>query len=995
LDPTSKRRGSSKDVELFPFATSPSPSSSHEKQETRIIRGPEQVANQIISLVTRASEDQISPSVNAVFDRRGPNIIPAYFVVGAQQSTMKRRGDKFAVRVITDIQPENVEQVKQILTEGGRGINVKHIEGNIRKFAYSRTEGLEISRSLQNGQPEEIVYSKDPEFVAQLSQTFEGLWLKGIPANARIREIEQGIQPESTFVLENAKEIANKIKISCESSTKSLLFCTTQAVMQSGYEILIDAYKKALENQRKGQNQELLRERRGRRKKEEEREAADAAAFPFLIDKIQSYDDSEDDATGKLLGFKWITKIEDSKIVPVVRELVGLGVEIKHFENDPPLPFQFGLKDSQELFVTFEGEGAGSGNNIGGAKRILRVLFSNERAYVAQFESVFEKLWERGIPAFERIREIEEGTIPRRTVIIHGLENTVRASLALFSNAERSFNAVSDFNAPSFSVRVDAYKSAYLDLRRRGVNVRAITEIVKENLSFCKEILKLGLVPELRHMDGIKGNFAVTEKEFVAASTIQESSGANELIYSNDKQIVAQNQYVFDTLWNNAIPAELKIKQLEDGLEPEETRLITDMNEIYKIGESLISQCKEEVLVILVNEQVLERNFGIIQKLATAQREKNLKIRIIVPSSPASFDSMGKAMPKMFRNPEWRSIDEQMSITCFIFDRKSMFLTQYTDPEASSAELAVSSNIYTTNKQTIKAIVAIFGALWRESELRGATEKVKQELEHTLVKEERTRKQAELLQDVLTHDIRNYSQVTKLSAQLLEDELKQDFSAKRKTEPILQSLLRSVDRTNELLERAKKLGKIVSEVHPALYPIELGHTIENAMSLVKDGFPEKRIIDKREVSIDDDEEEDGHNGALVLADELLSDVFLNLYSNSIRYTDGGVVPITTSMEKIKRPISSSSSSSSQEIDLQQSYWKIIVTDEGRGIPDDMKDRLFLRYLESAKGTGLGLSIVHALVVDRYHGSVHVYDRIPGDYTKGTRVEILLPSEESN
>jgi hypothetical protein len=38
---------------------------------------------------------------------------------------------------------------------------------------------------------------------------------------------------------------------------------------------------------------------------------------------------------------------------------------------------------------------------------------------------------------------------------------------------------------------------------------------------------------------------------------------ASQIIYSDVKEIVEQGQYIFDTLWNRAIPAEQKINEIE------------------------------------------------------------------------------------------------------------------------------------------------------------------------------------------------------------------------------------------------------------------------------------------------------------------------------------------------------------------------------------------------------------------------------------------------
>jgi signal transduction histidine kinase len=74
---------------------------------------------------------------------------------------------------------------------------------------------------------------------------------------------------------------------------------------------------------------------------------------------------------------------------------------------------------------------------------------------------------------------------------------------------------------------------------------------------------------------------------------------------------------------------------------------------------------------------------------------------------------------------------------------------------------------------------------------------------------------------------------------------------------------------------------------------------------------------------------------------------------------------------------------------KRNYWKIRVADRGVGVPDELKEKAFRRYLDSAIGSGLGLSIVRALVVERYAGNVMIKDRVPGSRSEGTVVEIWL------
>jgi hypothetical protein len=42
-----------------------------------------------------------------------------------------------------------------------------------------------------------------------------------------------------------------------------------------------------------------------------------------------------------------------------------------------------------------------------------------------------------------------------------------------------------------------------------------------------------------------------------------------EIVYSNVRSIVEQQRYLFENLWNKAIPAEHKIMEIEEGVELE------------------------------------------------------------------------------------------------------------------------------------------------------------------------------------------------------------------------------------------------------------------------------------------------------------------------------------------------------------------------------------------------------------------------------------------
>jgi two-component system sensor histidine kinase VicK len=159
-----------------------------------------------------------------------------------------------------------------------------------------------------------------------------------------------------------------------------------------------------------------------------------------------------------------------------------------------------------------------------------------------------------------------------KSEILYGVENAVGRGVYFMSNVKQKMDIFFDRHAPSIVVEVREYRDGYIDIRKRGGKIRAFTEITKDNVKHCKELIKI--VDELRHLDGVKGGIAINDSEYMATTVLQEAKPLTQVIYSNVKEVVEQGQYIFDTLWNVAIPAEQKIREIEEGKIIHETRII-------------------------------------------------------------------------------------------------------------------------------------------------------------------------------------------------------------------------------------------------------------------------------------------------------------------------------------------------------------------------------------------------------------------------------------
>src|SRR5918996_592305 len=164
------------------------------------------------------------------------------------------------------------------------------------------------------------------------------------------------------------------------------------------------------------------------------------------------------------------------------------------------------------------------------------------------------------------VQSIKQAAPPSRTnstEIIYGVENVMQKIVSFMSNTRKKLDVFFDHSAPSIALGVEEYRNGLMAIRRRGGTIRAFTEITKDNVKECKELITI--VDELRHLEGVKGGMAVNESEYMATTVLRKSQPLSQVIYSDLRDVVEQGQYIFDTLWNAAIPARVRIKEIEEG----------------------------------------------------------------------------------------------------------------------------------------------------------------------------------------------------------------------------------------------------------------------------------------------------------------------------------------------------------------------------------------------------------------------------------------------
>ena len=230
--------------------------------------------------------------------------------------------------------------------------------------------------------------------------------------------------------------------------------------------------------------------------------------------------------------------------------------------------------------------------------------------------------------------------------------------------------------------------------------------------------------------------------------------------------------------------------------------------------------------------------------------------------------------------------------------------------------------------------------------------------------------QAELYLDLMGHDINNFNQIALGYMELANDVITFDGKIGKENRELIDKPIAALKNSSKLIDNVRKLQKIRTK------DFRLSRVdICSVLLKMKEYYANFSGRDIMINYIPPDE-------CLIIANELVDEIFTNLIENSIKHSPPDKPLIIDIIQ-------------SEVCEDGKEYNRISIEDNGPGIPDGMKEKLFTRFYRGrtmARGKGLGLYLIKTLVED-FSGKVWVEDRIPGDYTKGAKFVVMIPAYE--
>jgi len=231
----------------------------------------------------------------------------------------------------------------------------------------------------------------------------------------------------------------------------------------------------------------------------------------------------------------------------------------------------------------------------------------------------------------------------------------------------------------------------------------------------------------------------------------------------------------------------------------------------------------------------------------------------------------------------------------------------------------------------------------------------------------------ECLNRLFTHDIANIINIISNSFELCGFILNNE-AKKEDLKMFFQCITEQINRGKLMVKNLRNINYL--EDFPIFSgSINLLEKLNAASEFIQNSFPTKEINVILNSEVLD---------YSVLSNDLLVEVFENLFINSVLYNKNKMINIEVHVSEVRTK--------------NRIFIKTECKDNGIGIDDARKTMIFGSTYKkfNSKGMGIGLSLV-AKLIDLWGGKIWIEDRIEGDYSKGTNFVLLIPkfSESRN
>jgi two-component system sensor histidine kinase VicK len=555
-------------------------------------------------------------------------------------------------------------------------------------------------------------------------------------------------------------------------------------------------------------------------------------------------------------------------------------------------------------------------------------------------------------------REEDDDYVTEKTEVIYSAQNVFNRAMQSIPLAKETIDLCGEEDGSSAIVANEPILERYIEASKRGVRIRQITEITKNNILDCKKLMDC---MELRHLDGLHGYFVVVDgKQFNSHAYGEEGKSFPHMVTSTVKVFVQQQQYFFNTLWEKAIPAEQKMKEIEEGRTPEKLEIIQDTKKSISRAFDIMNKTQKELLVLFATP----RTFTLALQAGAADIYRKISkngadIKLLVPRGGAEIEENNEQIAKVREISP--SINLRLSdaglntrITIMISDRNEFMSWELRDDTLDDPYLAGGVATYSNIKALASSYATIFDNLWKITELV-------ENLRLANIKLEGNEKAMKEFINIAAHELRTPLQPILGLSEMLHSARADPQEHKK----LVEIIVRNAYKLENLAENILDITRIESgHLQLSMKEIDLDKLVESVVSdfqvVIENEFDENEKASKAVIFLKDEYPDEravvnsNREHTIVMADaNRIVQVVTNLLSNALKFStqgDRALITVTRGMRVIDG----------------RTMAIVSVSDQGQGINPEIMSRLFQKFISgSEKGTGLGLYISKNII--KAHG----------------------------
>jgi two-component system, OmpR family, sensor histidine kinase VicK len=667
---------------------------------------------------------------------------------------------------------------------------------------------------------------------------------------------------------------------------------------------------------------------------------------PPLAIGIESIKKSFVDAKTRGVKLRYLTEITDANMSDC-KELMSIVDEVRHLD---------GIKGN---FMVSEIEYLAPATSHEETKLSSLVIYSSVREIVEHQEYVFETLWNKSTSAEKRIKELKEGISTHfETKVIEDPDAVVKEISRLIANSNDLCTCLTSGGMQYSYNHFSEIREKILKKQKKGEHkgIRYVSNITQDNSKFVKVFLDAGI--RIRHVKNLPPmSFGVSDKEL--AATLEKMEGGKmvqNLLVSNEPAYVNHFHFIFEDLWAKGIDAEDRIRDIEGGIESADVEVIPLSSTAKVLYLNLVKKAEKEIIIMFptTNAFIRQKNIGVIQFSEERVTERNVNVRILMPSHKSTEDVVRQLKENYHEHIDIRYIEKMSDTkaTILVVDRKVSLVMEIRDDSKQTFDEAIGLSTYSNSKPGVLSYVSIFENLWKETELY---EQLKYQ----------DKMQKEFI-NIAAHELKTPIQPILGITQVLRSQIK-DVKQQELLEIAIRNAKRLQRLSNDILDITKIEGNSL-EINKEEF--NLNDVVINAMNdiTLSTDFLKKSENIKLSYSPE--------RNILMKADKgRISQVISNLLSNAIEFTVEGTILVSIEQDRI------SNNNKNGTIIFS-------VNDSGQGIDQDILPRLFTKFAsKSYKGTGLGLFISKG-IIEAHGGKIWGENNSNG---KGAKFSFSLPT----